>query len=89
LHVDVETGGRDEQDLIQQRLTLRDAIMGCKREVALRMPVACDITARPTAIANTSFFSMTFSSSVDPRINQYVGLGSEACIVSGFTSVRD
>jgi molecular chaperone DnaJ len=27
---------------VQQRLTLKDAMMGCKREVALRTPVACE-----------------------------------------------
>src|SRR5262249_50993720 len=31
------------QDIrVQQRLTLKDAMMGCKREVPLRTPVACD-----------------------------------------------
>jgi molecular chaperone DnaJ len=31
------------QDLrLQQRLTLKDAIMGCKREVSLRTPVSCE-----------------------------------------------
>jgi molecular chaperone DnaJ len=31
------------QDIrVQQRLTLKDAMLGCKREVSLRMPVACD-----------------------------------------------
>ena len=31
------------QDLrVQQRLSLRDSILGCKREVALRTPVACE-----------------------------------------------
>ena len=31
------------QDLrVQQRLALRDALLGCKREVSLRTPVACD-----------------------------------------------
>lgn len=31
------------QDIrVQQRLTLKEALMGCKREVVLRTPVACD-----------------------------------------------
>ncbi len=31
------------QDIrVQQRLTLKDAMMGCKREVSMRLPVACE-----------------------------------------------
>jgi molecular chaperone DnaJ len=42
------------QDIrIQQRLTLKDAMMGCKREVPLRTPVACDECSGTGAKAGT------------------------------------
>ena len=42
------------QDLrVQQRLSLKDAMVGCKREVPLRTPVACDECAGTGAKAGT------------------------------------
>jgi molecular chaperone DnaJ len=42
------------QDLrVQQRLSLKDAMLGCKREVPLRTPVACDECAGTGAKAGT------------------------------------
>jgi molecular chaperone DnaJ len=38
---------------VQQRLTLRDAMVGCKREVSLRAPVGCDDCAGTGAKAGT------------------------------------
>jgi molecular chaperone DnaJ len=38
---------------VQQRLTLKDAMVGCKREVTLRTPVACDECSGTGAKAGT------------------------------------
>jgi molecular chaperone DnaJ len=38
---------------VQQRLTLKDAMLGCKREVTLRTPVACDDCSGTGAKAGT------------------------------------
>lgn len=43
--------GRDLR--VQQRLTLKDAMLGCKREVATRAPVACDACAGTGAKTGT------------------------------------
>lgn len=45
--------GRGQDVRLQQRLTLKDALLGCKREVSLRTPVACEECGGSGAKAGT------------------------------------